>query len=161
MQSKLLKIEISNLSQPVFITIVWYCGTIAVLFAVICVYTFEVMCRVLGRDEEEQRIIVIAPWFISKFFEYFVCWAFQVGRPLKRILDCCTEDRKGAWGLNSGERGDDNVEELCQNLQLTDTQLLYLQYRNQTKCFKHFYSRFEEITQSLFGMRFGLGGHYN
>jgi len=37
------------------------CGTIAVLFAVICIYTFEVMGRVLGRDEEEQRIIPCVP----------------------------------------------------------------------------------------------------
>jgi hypothetical protein len=35
-------------------------------------YTFELMGKVLGRDEEEQRIVVTVPWFIPSFYEYFV-----------------------------------------------------------------------------------------
>jgi hypothetical protein len=30
------------------------------------------MGKVLGRYEEEQRIVVTVPWFIPKFCEYFV-----------------------------------------------------------------------------------------
>jgi hypothetical protein len=158
-------IEISDLSQPVFITIVWYFGTIAVLFAVVGLYTFEVMVKVIGRDEQEQRVRVAVPWFIPEVCEYFVCWGCQVWRPLKKLLDCCTETGRGAlrlqvwraWWWWWWRR-------TCKILQLTDTQLPCLQYRNQTVFF--FAAFLRKLSGNNWAVNFicswcAFGGHYS